>query len=100
MVRARGVVLGGLVGVILAVGPAARPAAADAGSEVLALVGLPAPATSTTTTALAAIGLDVTALTHLPSVVVRGTPAELDAARLLPGVTGVWPDRQLELYDD
>jgi len=67
---------------------------------IVALVGLDQPATGEVVAALEAVGLDVSPLEHIPSAVVRGPQGALDAAVALPWVTGVHPDRPLELYLD
>lgn len=45
---------------------------------------------------LEALGLDVVPFTELPSLALRGTPAEILAATSVSGLTGMWLNRPLE----
>jgi len=95
--RILGVAAVAVIGVAGALAPAVE---AEESAPGLALVSLDAPATGAVVEALEAVGLEVTALEHVPLAVVRGTGDALGAASALPAVGGVYPDRELELYLD
>lgn len=91
-----------LASLLLVAALVAGPGTAARGDEppVRALLTLDAPATAPLVDALAAMGLDVLPLRHVPVVVVDGPPAAVQATATLPGVRRVTLDRPLQLFLD